>query len=244
MKKREKPISGVQLANTYFLPKAEASAVDWLSWALRLHRQSLITMTPGDWQNLRIELAQFVMGNDVALPGRGGITGRVGGLQDVDQPSEEEAKEILKTFGRVIQIALDQIRPPIPVPGEAFQVRPVPMGRYLVNEQLYWDHRPAGQGGQRFASHKEIQATRHESEWHVRGMYALGRLLERCGHLLRECQALRPHSVEPCKTRFLSLKGDGKYCSAGCKSRATTRAARIRAAAGQPKQKRGRPRKR
>lgn len=188
---------------------------DRLAWVVGLVQRNPKEMTPGDRENLGLELAGFYH-----------FEARAKGEPYIY--SDEEVQEVLRAFGVVIERAVQRER--ISVGGIMQEVEkafagkggrpqhPHRPGDILTDLAVVWDD----QGGRFIPWEAEVAA------WTTRAVRALVRLIMGYGHLVKECPAPAPRGEEgeTCGTWFVAKRPNQEYCSATCQSRATTRANR------------------
>ncbi|MBI4537171.1 MAG: hypothetical protein HY712_04350 [candidate division NC10 bacterium] len=176
-----------------------------LAWVVAAVQRQPKDMTPGDRQNLRVEMAGFYHFETHAQ-----------GTPYI--PTEEEAQEALRAFGQAIQRAVRRERISA---GEIITEatgRRVRAGELVSDLAAVWDS-----GAGRFVAWDCTTA-----EWPTRATFALVRLIVESGHLLKECPApaSRGKEGEMCGVWFVANRPTQEYCSGTCQSRASTRAAR------------------
>jgi hypothetical protein len=175
-----------------------------LRWALALVDRpgGWKAFTPGDKDNLRLELATFA-GKNAELPGYGGITGSAG---KVDTPTDEVAQQILEAFDNML--------------GAAIRRESISLGLITVEREIYW--------WEKTGQFLRWEVAVRTAGWMLRARLALGRAIVEAGHLLKVCPAPAPRGEQgkTCDTRFVASRPNQAYCSAKCQTRAATRAYR------------------
>jgi hypothetical protein len=186
-------------------------------------------MTPGDWDNLRSELAAFIWpgemvaqlldleSEDLTMVVRM-LSVEIEKRRDARQrnpiteervdtrPTEKEAKEALTRMGEIIEAAVKR--------------QPITLAPVRGIQGLCWV--PEFSGWVKNMSH-DVEPSYADSV-----ASALGDLLEKVGALLKECPApaIRAKEGETCGEWFVANRPRQEYCSAKCQSRASTRATR------------------
>jgi hypothetical protein len=172
---------------------------DRLAWVVREVQKKRHDMTPADRDNLRSELAVFVMA---------GVGGAVGDRHgNLFRPELDEVKSILDELYAMIASAVRRER--------------VNVGPTLVRNRLVWDTETC-----RYTTIPMGPYGAGEG-WSSRGRRMLARLIEENGHFLRECPA--PEARDPaaqCGSWFVANRPRQLYCSPRCQSRAATQAYR------------------
>lgn len=175
------------------------SSPERLAWIVREVQKVRDDRTPADWDNLRTELAVFV------VVGVGGAFADPHGK--VHRPELDEAKLILRELGAMIASAVGRER--------------VDVGSTLIRNRLVWDTATG-----RYTTIPMGPYGAGEG-WSSRLRRKLARLLEEHGHSLKECPA--PETRDPkarCGVWFVANRPRQSYCSARCQSRAATQAYR------------------
>lgn len=178
---------------------------DRLAWVVRIVQQNPTEWTPGDRENLKLELAGFYHSES-----------RAQGMPYY--PADDEVKETLQAFRKAIERAVHRERISAgEIIGEIIGRR-FRAGEVLTFLSAVWD---ASAG--RFVAWDGDTA-----EWPTRVMFTLVRLLVEWGHLVKECPApaSRGREGEACGVWFVANRPTQEYCSGTCQSRASTRAVR------------------
>jgi len=162
---------------------------DRLKWLLK------VIQTPfnqvADWRRLRVALAAFSAGHQ-------GLSGEE---QELDKPTEQEAKTILFLLGDAIKAAASRT--------------PIALGPVQSEPELTWDKTT-----QTFREFETV------TDWKSRALQALKKILVESGHLIQSCEAKKPRSDEACGNWFLATRRGQRYCSPKCASRESTRQVR------------------
>ena len=176
---------------------------DHLQWALRQVETQSNQRTPGDTENLRMEIAAFIARRPVPPVYSGVLTGDDRG---VDAPSDDEVTQILGAFDEMLMATLNREK--------------VPVATVKLSRFLFWHA-----GSERFVTDERVKG---EDNWLLSARWLLGQAIEKAGHLLKECPAPAPRGEpgETCKTLFVAKRPNQTYCSGTCQTRAATRAYR------------------
>ncbi len=210
MDKREREWEAKRKAVEFADQRIGVTPRDRLAWAVRIVQTPQRGMTPGDWENLRLELEAFALN----IPHMRGFDFYASGVSirssGVGQPTQEEAKKTLERMGPMIEAAVK--RDPV-------KIGPVKADLFLFWE-TDWPPNASPQWRARWAN--------VEMSWPERAAHALAGLIGQAGHLLKECPApaKRGGEGETCGNWFVAKRPNQDYCSATCQSRASTRAAR------------------
>ncbi len=175
-----------------------------LQWALRHVETPPGQRTPGDRENLRMEIAALIARRPVPPIYSGVLMGDDKGL---DAPSDDEVVQILGAFNEMLTAALNREK--------------VPVATVKLSRFLSWH--PASE---RFVPDERVKDI--EDTWLLSARWLIGQDIEKAGHLLKECPAHAPRGEpgETCKTLFVAKRPNQTYCSGTCQTRAATRAYR------------------
>jgi hypothetical protein len=179
-----------------------------LAWAVRAVQRSRKEQTPGDWDNLCTELAEFASEDGMirsALDWGGAAEKR----KEWGQPNREEALAMLTRMGEMIEATVR--RQPV-------RVGTVHGTLFLYRINVRFENRPLAVWVPRWDGVK--------FDWTERAAHILGGLIRMTGSLLKECPAPLPRDEEACGVWFVARRPKQEYCSATCQTRASTRAAR------------------
>ena len=189
------------------VPRIGRSTQERLEWIVAVVQRKE-ELTPGDRENLRLELAAFTwLGNP--LP--------AWYLQRLRRHIGKVPKSHLGPVpADAIPLILERLRRNI-----GFVVKQTPHYPFDKNAQLWraWDEHTGKWSAVLF---------RWEADWRDAAAEALDRLIAAHGHLVKECPApaVRGKVDEICGRWFVAKRPNQDYCSATCQSRASTRAAR------------------
>lgn len=177
-----------------------------LRWALSLVDKpgGWNGLTPGDRQNLRMEIGCFA----------GSIyqtnNGRVLPIDDIPPPpTEKEVQQVLLMFDEMLWAAIRR--------------EPVVYEDVRGKKRLVWRYLPGV--GERYDYEFHFSPKRR---WLEMASIELTVAIHDYGHLLKLCPApaSRGKDGEVCDTRFVASRPNQAYCSARCQTRAATRAYR------------------
>ena len=174
---------------------------DLLAWAARVAQRGQEDLTPGDWQNLRLEFAAFLwprLGTDEPMD-----------TVDVDQalPTKEETQKALIRMREIIAAAVKR--------------QPISLGRFRSDRtSLFWHPETS--------TWQPEYSFRSAPGWADETVEKIGHLMEDAGAFLKECPApaVRAKAGETCGVWFVAKRANQDYCSGTCQSRASTRAKR------------------
>lgn len=193
-----KAFSLIKRAREVALDRIGRTPRERLAWVVSLAEKAPKDFLPGDWENLRLELAVFCSYGpsgfyEAGLAARGG---------EIVRPSVEEAKQLHTMLGEMILLAIQRKR--------------IPLGSVTREPVVSWDNR-----GKRFLW-AEVP---YRKGWSLRAKEVLAALLVDFGHLVKECPAPAPRGQEgeACGTWFVAGRPNQDYCTPQCRSRATTR---------------------
>ena len=158
--------------------------------------------TPGDWDNLRRELAVFT---GIGYGTGGGAMSAHNDPNDIDRPDEAEARDVLGQLHKILQAVVRR--------------EDVALGGGILTRSLMWDKR---------AERYTVVSVEERDDWSFRARQVLARLLADHGHLVRACPARLPRSEEICGTWFVAAKAWQMYCSSSCQQREKIRDFRAR----------------
>ncbi len=193
-----------------YLSRVGVMPRDRLSWVFRVVNRYRLHQgadwLPGDWDNMRSELAVFA-GIGETLPEWGGIelhrqTGDI-----VHRPARDETDAILARLHQMVD--------------DAEHHRPFSAPPFRMKRASTWD---AAAGRYQCA---ETWEDLDRATWEDRVRYAFASLLNAEGHRIQRCPSALPHEGKRCGNYFLKSKRQ-KYCSKTCTSREMTRQKRQR----------------
>lgn len=186
-------------------PRVGSTPQDRLRWALGHVEVPLSERTPGDIENLRMEIVYFIHARRPVRPVFSGVL-VADDKGTVDAPSDREVAQILEVFDGLLKAALHR---------ETVSVATVKLFRFLV-----WDP-----SSEEFVAR---ETPKDEETWLLSSRWLLGQDIEKAGHLVKTCPAPAPRREpgDTCGRTFVAKRPNQTYCSATCQTRASTYATR------------------
>jgi hypothetical protein len=180
--------------------------LEWLCRLVNLYRTHRgATWLPGDWDNVRSELA-VAAGIGDSLPEWGGTELTRSG-EIVDRPSREETDAILARLHQMVD--------------DAVQHKPLIPTRFRIRQESRWN---TDEG--RYRPHPQWEDL-DRATWDDRVRYTVAHLLTDEGLQVARCPAKLAHEETECGNYFLKNQRQ-KYCSKTCTAREMARAKRQR----------------